>query len=441
MFNFFCKILQHPKINPGSAPATGNHFSLDLNCINGERDVLTYVPNRRIKLLKRYQRQLKQIKFGDEEITMKELPIHIILGVANYQRIRTTEPRILGNDPDNDSGAEYTMLGWILSGKVIATDGEGEKLFFVKTGQKEFEQLCSLDDLGLVGVEDNKTLFHGDFQDQLRYDDKGYYKRLPWKPDRPELSTNKELTLGRLRSTTRRLEKMDKIQEYNEVMQEHIQNGIIEEIPKCPSGEVVHYVPHHAVIREDAESTKLIIVYDCSAKESLDKPSLDDCLETGPSLQPLLFDILLQSRMNYYCITGDIKKAFLKIRIHPRDRDSLRILWYEDLITKQIKEYQFTREIFRAGPSPYILNAKIRKHVGKFSSKYPETTRSLLTDTYIDDIQGGGKKPTDRETFKTEATTIMDQGGFELHRWHSNIEALESNNRNQELTENFWGYQ
>ena len=92
------------------------------------------------------------------------------------------------------------------------------------------------------------------------------------------------------------------------------------------------------------------------------------------TLQPFLFDILLRNRMNYYCITGDIKKAFLQIRIHPQDRDSLRILWYEDLITKQIKEYWFTRAIFGAGPSPYILNATIRKHVGKFTSKYPETT-------------------------------------------------------------------
>ena len=178
MFGTVTKVVELYNIKIKST--TGNHFSLDLNCINGERDLLRYLPNSRIKLLKRHQRQLKQITFGDEETTMNQLPIHIILGVADYQCIRTTEPPILGNDPGNDPGAEYTMLGWILSGKIIATDGEGEKLFFVKTGHKEFEQLCSLDDLGLVGVEDNKTLFHEDFQDQLRYDDKGYYKtRLP----------------------------------------------------------------------------------------------------------------------------------------------------------------------------------------------------------------------------------------------------------------------
>ena len=51
----------------------GNHFSLDLSCINGERDVLKYLPNPRIKLLKRHQRQLKWMKKlpCDEETTMK----------------------------------------------------------------------------------------------------------------------------------------------------------------------------------------------------------------------------------------------------------------------------------------------------------------------------------------------------------------------------------
>ena len=39
------------------------------------------------------------------------MPIHIILGVADYQRIRTTEPLILGANPDKDPGAEFMMLG------------------------------------------------------------------------------------------------------------------------------------------------------------------------------------------------------------------------------------------------------------------------------------------------------------------------------------------
>ena len=54
-------------------------------------------------------------------------------------------------------------------------------------------------------------------------------------------------------------------------------------------------------------------------------PSLNDCLETGPPLQPRIFDILLRNRMRKSCITSDVKKAFLQIKLNPADRDAQRL--------------------------------------------------------------------------------------------------------------------
>jgi hypothetical protein len=87
------------------------------------------------------------------------------------------------------------------------------------------------------------------------------------------------------------------------VMEEQLREGILERVPPRQTGEVVHYIPYQPVIREEAESTKLRIVYDCSAKAGLQLPSLNDFLEKGPSLQPLLFDILLRNRLTNNCIT------------------------------------------------------------------------------------------------------------------------------------------
>ena len=237
------------------------------------------------------------------------------------------------------------------------------EVFLAKSGQKDFEKRFTLDVLGLIdNVDKPNKEFHADFKEQLQLKEDGFYEtKLPWKPNPPDLPTNKEIAISRLKATTRKLEKINKLQEYDIIMQEQLQEGIIEEVPPKTIGEVLHYVPHHPVIREEAESTKLRIAYDCSAKGNCDLPSLNDYLETGPSLQPLLFDILLRNRMRYYCITGDIKKAFLQIRINKKDRDALRIFWYENLDFRFIKEYHFTRAIFGAGPSPYILNATIEK--------------------------------------------------------------------------------
>ena len=42
----------------------------------------------------------------------------------------------------------------------------------------------------------------------------------------------------------------------------------------------VHYLPHHGVVREDKDTTKLRVVYDASSKSS--GPSLNECLYKGP---------------------------------------------------------------------------------------------------------------------------------------------------------------
>ena len=109
-----------------------------------------------------------------------------------------------------------------------------------------------------------------------------------------------------------------------------------------------------------------------------------------------------------------------------KDKDALQIFCYENLDFRFIKEYRFTRAIFCARPSPYILNATIEKHVSAYYVMYPKTVKALLNGTYVGDIQGGGDCIKELETFKTEAEIIMKQGGFALHKWHSNATSLES---------------
>ena len=66
------------------------------------------------------------------------------------------------------------------------------------------------------------------------------------------------------------------------------------------------YIPHKAVVREAAESTKLRIVYDASASESEKSPSLNECLEAGPPLQNRLWAVLVRVRFQSMAMTGDM---------------------------------------------------------------------------------------------------------------------------------------
>ena len=59
---------------------------------------------------------------------------------------------------------------------------------------------------------------------------------------------------------------------------------------------VFHYIPHHAVIRQDKEMSKLRIIYDASARAV--GPSMNDCLCTGPKFGQNIMDIVLRFRVH-----------------------------------------------------------------------------------------------------------------------------------------------
>ena len=65
---------------------------------------------------------------------------------------------------------------------------------------------------------------------------------------------------------------------------DQLENNIIEEVTNTEinNSSKKFYMPHRAVIRESAESTKLGVVYDVSVEPGF---SLNDCLEKGPPLQ------------------------------------------------------------------------------------------------------------------------------------------------------------
>lgn len=90
--------------------------------------------------MERNQR-LREVCLSEEETTEESMPVHIILGVSDFQSIRTSENNlILGTDPDTDAGAEFTMLGWTVFGGKQNRE-QPAKNVLLPTGQEEFKRL------------------------------------------------------------------------------------------------------------------------------------------------------------------------------------------------------------------------------------------------------------------------------------------------------------
>ena len=104
-------------------------------------------------------------------------------------------------------------------------------------------------------------------------------------------------------------------------------------------------------------------MYDASSRANPKVPSLNDCLETGPPLQNLLWNALVRNRFHPVAVTGDLKQAFLQVRIRENERDVLHFHWLKDLQTKEIEVLRFTRALFGLAPSPFLLAGVIKEHL------------------------------------------------------------------------------
>ena len=179
-----------------------------------------------------------------------------------------------------------------------------------------------------------------EFQEQLeRKPDGSYQTSLLWKPGHLPLNNNKSGSISRLKNLTRKLQRQpDEFEQYDEIIQTQLSEGIIEKAPEEVKGNEF-YIPHKAVFNQDSETTKMRIVYDASAKPTTESPSLNECLETGPPLQNLLWNVLIRNRFAPIALCGDIKKAFLQVHIKEEDRDALRFHWIKNKDPNQIETY------------------------------------------------------------------------------------------------------
>ena len=250
------------------------------------------------------------------------------------------------------------------------------------------------------------------FLNHISFTGERYEVSLPWKEGQLNFSDHYILSLNRLRSLHRHLLKDSQIlNEYDRILQDQSSKGIIERVPESqvmsaqphPEFNLVHYLPHHGVVRQDHTTTKLHIVYDGSARLTRDDCFFNNCLQVGPNFIQKLFNILIKFRSHPIAITSDIEKAFLMISISRVDRDVLRFLWLEDPTNpnSNVIHFRFARLVFGLRSLPAVLGAVIYHHLKSYNTLYPTVKEQVGECLYVDDLITG-------------ANTV--EQGFELYQ-------------------------
>ena len=65
------------------------------------------------------------------------------------------------------------------------------------------------------------------------------------------------------------------------------------------------------------------------------------------------------NRLKPIALTGDLKQAFLQVRIRMEDRDALRFHWFKNKATSEEEVPRFTRALFGLVQSPFLLGGTL----------------------------------------------------------------------------------
>ena len=171
-------------------------------------------------------------------------------------------------------------LGWILAGRTFDSVQKTEEQSFLvitygtEVGRKtndftrvdealptkpNLEDFWRLETIGIhdtpQDTKEEKVLKQ--FNETLHYENGRYKVVWPWKEDVTDLPENHGLALGRFKSLINRLKSNPLlVQQYGEVIEDQLKQGIIEKVPNQRNQFRKHYIPHHPVVNPTKTTKK-----------------------------------------------------------------------------------------------------------------------------------------------------------------------------------------
>ena len=205
-----------------------------------------------------------------------------------------------------------------------------------------------------------------------------YQVGVPWKRGQPNLPDNRSVARSRLVSTEKNLRKDPIVaEEYCRTIKEYVEKGYIRKVhPDREKAAAQWYLPHFPVVRLNKSTTKVRIVFDCSAK--CEGVSLNDEIHAGPKLQQDLFDVLLRFRRNPVAVACDIKEMYMQIAIEEQDRPYFRMLWRDLNPDQEPEVYEFSRVVFGKNSAPMEAQFVVQENARKQQELFPLAAETVL---------------------------------------------------------------
>ncbi|XP_033106177.1 uncharacterized protein LOC117108309 [Anneissia japonica] len=274
----------------------------------------------------------------------------------------------------------------------------------------------------LPSVEDKK--FMQIMDESVIKIDRRYQLALPLRSRNVQLPNNRmqaELYASRLREKLKKNKQLH--EKYTEFMSNLEKKGYAEKVPDTEltrNDGQVWYIPHHGVFHP-RKPEKLRVVYNCPVQ--FNGVSLNSQLLQGPDMTNLMYGVLLRWREEQIALKADIESMFYQVRVHPKDCDMLRYLWWPDgNLKKDMIDYRMLVHLFGAVSSPSCANYALRKAASDAEGTYSEQViDAIRKNFYVDNLLKSVVSHEDEAiTLVKEMCQILGESGFNRTKWTSN---------------------
>ncbi|XP_075170111.1 uncharacterized protein LOC142242417 [Haematobia irritans] len=188
-------------------------------------------------------------------------------------------------------------------------------------------------------------------------------------------------------------------------------------------------------MRPESSSTKLRVVFDCSAKSSSGM-SLNDIMKKGPVVQDDLLSIVLRFRCYKYAITADVCKMYRQMWVTDEDSNYQAVLW-QPLEGETIRVYRLKTITYGTTSAPYLATRCLNMLGETCRAEFPLAARAILSDFYMDDLISGSDDESEIFEIYKQLKLAMDSAKLSLKKWYSNskkfLESLPMSEREKTL--------
>ncbi|XP_050494523.1 uncharacterized protein LOC126875676 [Bombus huntii] len=320
-----------------------------------------------------------------------------------------------------DLRLQKTRFGWVIGGSPTSQSSALAFHAFTTALQADPARVWEIDEgppTAHISEAERQCEEHFRNHDQ-RTNEGRYMVALPFNETIPSLGSSKTMAMKRLIFLCRRFQRDKRFEaDYRAVIQEYVELGHMTKITTDNCTDDGYFLPHHGVIKESSQTTKLRVVFDGSAPTTTGV-SLNDVLHTGPKLQDDLFFILLRFRSHQCVITFDVEKIYRQFLVRPEDRKFQQILWRNS--DGEVDTYQLNTVTFGLSAAPYLAIRCLKQLADDEGHRYPRAATVLQRDFYVDDVLTGVDRKVEARSLRTELTELA---GLNIRKWASNDQEL-----------------